>query len=277
MDNSLLKRVSEVVWQIPQTGKMKVPGIIYASEELIRDMDNKVCEQVINVAMLPGIQKVSFAMPDAHWGYGFAIGGELDADGESPAGEARRHRQRGQAGKVRADLVAAFDPDQGGVVSAGGVGFDVSCGVRTLLTGVTAPEIEGVKEQLADTLFRAIPAGVGSTGKLHLNPEEMEAMLTGGAQWAVEEGYGLHEDLERIEEHGQMKHAKPGEVSDQAKNGSSMKSAPLAREIITLRCKRWWRSTMRKLLPHLACVRETQFSAFTAARAVLAIKSVLSS
>ncbi|HET6669662.1 MAG TPA: RtcB family protein [Pyrinomonadaceae bacterium] len=188
MDTSLLKRASDFEWQIPQTGKMRVPGIIYASEELIREMDNKVYEQMTNVASLPGIQKASFAMPDAHWGYGFPIGG-----------------------------VAAFDPDQGGVVSAGGVGFDVSCGVRTLLSGLTAVEIESVKEQLADTLFRAIPAGVGSTGKLHLNVEEMDAMLTGGAQWAVEQGYGLREDLERIEEHGQMKHAKPGEVSDQAK------------------------------------------------------------
>ena len=188
MDTSILKRKSDFEWEIPRTGRMKVPGIIYACEELIRDMDNKVYEQVSNVAMLPGIQKASFAMPDAHWGYGFPIGG-----------------------------VAAFDPDEGGVVSAGGVGFDVSCGVRTLVTGLTALEIESAKSQLADTLFRAIPAGVGSTGKLHLNHEEMDAMLTGGAQWAVERGYGLCEDLERIEEHGQMKHAKPSEVSEQAK------------------------------------------------------------
>ncbi|HLA09607.1 MAG TPA: RtcB family protein [Pyrinomonadaceae bacterium] len=188
MDTSLLKREADFEWHIPQTGKMRVPGIIYASEELIRDMDNKVFEQVTNVAMLPGIQKASLAMPDAHWGYGFPIGG-----------------------------VAAFDPKLDGVVSAGGVGFDVSCGVRTLLTGLTAAEIEAVKEQLADSLFRAIPAGVGSTGKLHLNQEEMDSMLTGGAYWAVEQGYGLREDLERIEEHGQMKHAKPGEVSEQAK------------------------------------------------------------
>lgn len=188
MDTSLLKRESDFEWHIPQAGRMRVPGVIYATEELIRDMDNKVYEQMTNVAMLPGIQKASFAMPDAHWGYGFPIGG-----------------------------VAAFDPDQGGVVSAGGVGFDVSCGVRTLLTGLTALEIESVKEHLADMLFRAIPAGVGSTGKLRLNHEEMDAMLTGGAQWAVERGYGLREDVERIEEHGQMKHAKPGEVSEQAK------------------------------------------------------------
>ena len=188
MDASLVNRESDFEWHIPQSGKMRVPGIIYASEELIRDMDNKVHEQVKNVAMLPGIQKASFAMPDAHWGYGFPIGG-----------------------------VAAFDPDQGGVVSAGGVGFDVSCGVRTLSTGLTAEDIESVKEALADKLYRMIPAGVGSTGKIHLNAEEMNAMLTGGAAWAVKQGYGSREDLERIEEHGQMKHAKPVEVSDQAK------------------------------------------------------------
>lgn len=188
MDTSILKRESDLEWHIPKTGKMRVPGIIYASEDLVRDMDNKVLEQMTNVAMLPGIQKASYAMPDAHWGYGFPIGG-----------------------------VAAFDPDDGGVVSAGGVGFDVSCGVRTLLTGLAAQEIEPIKEKLADALFRAIPAGVGSTGKIRLNAEEMNAMLTGGAAWAVEQGYGLREDLERIEEHGQMKHAKPVEVSDQAK------------------------------------------------------------
>lgn len=188
MDTALLKRESNFEWHVPQTGKMKVPGIIYATEDLIRDMDNKVLEQVTNVAMLPGIQKASLAMPDAHWGYGFPIGG-----------------------------VAVFDPEQGGVVSAGGVGFDVSCGVRTLLTGIAAQDVSQIKEPLADALFRAIPAGVGSTGKLHLNAEEMDAMLTGGAAWAVGHGFGLREDLDRIEEHGQMKHAKPGEVSDQAK------------------------------------------------------------
>lgn len=188
MDTSILQRKSDFEWHIPQTGKMRVPGIIYASEELIRHMDEKVHEQVTNVAMLPGIQKASYAMPDAHWGYGFPIGG-----------------------------VAAFDPDEGGVVSAGGVGFDVSCGVRTLLTGMRAEEIESLKEQLADKLFRSIPAGVGSTGKIRLNAEEMDAMLTGGAVWAVAQDYGLREDLDRIEEHGQMKHAKPREVSDHAK------------------------------------------------------------
>src|SRR6266487_4970858 len=111
MDRSRLTRKSECEWELPRTGAMRVPGIIYADEALIDAMDDKVAEQVANVAALPGIVKASFAMPDAHWGYGFPIGG-----------------------------VAAFDPDEGGVVSAGGVGFDISCGVRTILTGLKLAE-----------------------------------------------------------------------------------------------------------------------------------------
>jgi tRNA-splicing ligase RtcB len=112
MDLSLLQRQSDVEWVIAPFGKMRVPAILYASEALIHDMDLKVYEQVTNVAMLPGIIRASYAMPDAHWGYGFPIGG-----------------------------VAAFDPEQGGVVSAGGVGFDISCGVRTLQTGLSREAI----------------------------------------------------------------------------------------------------------------------------------------
>src|SRR5512147_1327479 len=140
---------------------MRVPAVIYADEALIRDMDDKVYEQAANVAMLPGIVQASYVMPDAHWGYGFPIGG-----------------------------VAAFDPDKGGVISAGGVGFDISCGVRTILTGLNADKIEFVKGRLADELARHIPAGVGSTGKLQLSKNEIDEMLAGGAKWAVESGYG---------------------------------------------------------------------------------------
>ncbi len=167
---------------------MRVPGVIYASEALIREMDQKVYQQTVNVATLPGIVQASYAMPDAHWGYGFPIGG-----------------------------VAAFDPDAGGVVSAGGVGFDISCGVRCLHTGLVRADVLAVQEQLADALFARIPAGLGSTGIVHLNAQEMDAMLVGGAKWAVAQGWGTSEDLERIEEHGQMLHAKPVRVSDQAK------------------------------------------------------------
>jgi tRNA-splicing ligase RtcB len=188
MDLTLLKRRGPNEWHIPPRGKMRVPGVIYATEGLIRDMDEKVYEQVTNVATLPGIVQASYAMPDAHWGYGFPIGG-----------------------------VAAFDPDVGGVVSAGGVGFDISCGVRALRTGLTVPDLQTVKEQLAEALFHRIPAGVGSTGKVHLDRHEMEAMLAGGARWAVGKGYGTHEDLEFIEEHGCMDGAKPDCVSDFAK------------------------------------------------------------
>jgi len=188
MDLSLFTRKSEYEWEIAPHGAMRVPAVIYASEQLIRDMDHKVYEQACNVATLPGIVKASYAMPDAHWGYGFPIGG-----------------------------VAAFDPDEGGVISAGGVGYDVSCGVRCLHTGLTPDDILPVQKALADNLYRKIPAGVGSTGAIRLSHDEMDAMLTGGARWAVAQGYGTAADLERIEEHGQMQHAKPADVSERAK------------------------------------------------------------
>ncbi len=188
MDTTLLIQQSAFEWWIAPFGKMRVPAVIYASEALIRDMDLKVYEQVTNVATLPGIVKASYAMPDAHWGYGFPIGG-----------------------------VAAFDPEQGGVISAGGVGFDISCAVRTLHTGLVRKDIQPLKERLADALFHKVPAGVGSRGQLRLNRTEMDAMLGGGARWAVERGYGTAADLERIEEHGCMQGADPAEVSDHAK------------------------------------------------------------
>src|SRR5438067_13254409 len=170
MDSTRLIRIDDFRWQLPKQGAMRVPGLIFADEPLVRAMDDKVAQQVANVASLPGIVKASFAMPDAHWGYGFPIGG-----------------------------VAAFDPDEGGVVSAGGVGFDISCGVRTLVTGLSRSDVEPVKAQLADTLFQRIPAGVGSTGALHLSPKERDAMLRGGARWAVEHGYGSTEGLSAMQ------------------------------------------------------------------------------
>ncbi|MDH4099592.1 MAG: RtcB family protein [Nitrospirota bacterium] len=187
MDTSQLNRKSEHEWWIKAHGRMRVPAIIYASKALIEDMDPKVYEQVTNVATLPGIVKASYAMPDAHWGYGFPIGG-----------------------------VAAFDPEEG-VVSAGGVGFDISCGVRTLLTGLRVEDVSAVRQQLAEMLYHKVPAGVGSTGHLRLDATEMDAMLSRGAQWAVEQGYGSGNDLEHIEERGRMREARPDCVSDQAK------------------------------------------------------------
>jgi len=188
MDFNLFTRHSEFEWEIAPRGDMTVPAIIYASDKLIRDMDEKVYEQLTNVATLPGIVKAAYAMPDAHWGYGFPIGG-----------------------------VAAFDPELSGIVSAGGVGFDISCGVRTLLTGLQTEDILAIQPELADQLFAVIPAGVGSTGKLRLSSREMDEMLTGGAKWAVQKGYGDKRDLERVEEHGMMIGARPEEVSEHAK------------------------------------------------------------
>lgn len=188
MDLQSLTRRSDFEWCIEPTGRMRVPGIIYAGEQLVHDMDDKVREQLTNVATLPGIQRAAYAMPDAHWGYGFPIGG-----------------------------VAAFDPDEGGVISAGGVGFDISCGVRALQTGLTADQLEPHKTEVADALFRRIPAGVGSTGAIRLSEDEMDKMLRGGAQWAVARGYGVPEDLERIEESGGAFDAMTECVSHQAK------------------------------------------------------------
>jgi tRNA-splicing ligase RtcB len=187
MDPATLQRRSEFEWVIPPRAAMRVPGVVFATEALVRGMDEKVREQVVNVASLPGIQKASIAMPDAHWGYGFAVGG-----------------------------VAAFDPEEG-VISAGGVGFDISCGVRALLTGLDRARVESVKQRLADGLFHTIPAGVGSHGPLRLGRDEMDRMLAGGARWAVESGYGRPEDLTRVEEGGRMPGARPDCVSDRAK------------------------------------------------------------
>lgn len=188
MDTSQFIQRDETCWEIPTKGNMHVPAIIYADTQLLLDMDQKVYEQITNVATLPGIVGAAYAMPDAHWGYGFPIGG-----------------------------VAAFDPEQGGVVSAGGVGFDISCGVRTLHTGLDMAELAPHKQALADELYRIVPAGVGSKGRIHLNHDSMHGMLRGGAQWAFDQGYGEARDLERIEEHGCMAGAEPKYVSSRAR------------------------------------------------------------
>ncbi len=188
MDLSGWREQGEGCWQRAPTGRMRVPAVIYADEALLRAMDDKVAEQLCNVASLPGIVQAAYGLPDAHWGYGFPIGG-----------------------------VAAFDPAQGGVISAGGVGFDISCGVRTLHTGLRLAEFEARKAALADQLAQSIPAGLGSSGHYHLNHHEMHAMLLGGARWAVEQGMGREADLARVEEGGCMAGADPRQVSERAK------------------------------------------------------------
>ncbi len=188
MDTALFERISETAWKIEPSGRMRVPAIIHASESLIRDMDDKVREQLVNVTMLPGIVRAAYAMPDAHWGYGFPIGG-----------------------------VAAFDPGEGGVISAGGVGFDISCGVRTHLTGLKRVDVEQVQTKIADALFHHVPVGLGSTGKIRLSNTQMNAMLKSGAAWALTLGYGEKRDLEFIEERGRASGARPEMVSERAR------------------------------------------------------------
>ena len=188
MNLDRLKRDSEFSWRIPEKAPMRVPGILYGDREQVLQMDDKVYEQLRNVTMLPGVAGPVYAMPDAHWGYGFPIGG-----------------------------VAAFDADAGGVVSAGGVGFDISCGVRLLHAGLRAADIEDAKSALADALYAGIPAGIGSEGAISLDRASMRGMLEGGARWAVERGYGSAHDLQRTEERGCIAGADPDAVSERAK------------------------------------------------------------
>ena len=189
MNIQQLEQIDSYRWRLPRPKHEKRSEVLfYGSETLLQTMDDKVLEQISNVAMLPGLVGAAMAMPDAHWGYGFPIGG-----------------------------VAAFDAEQGGIISAGGVGFDISCGIRCLRTDLKLHEIEGDLEELADLLYARIPAGLGSTGYLHLRVKELDEMLRKGAKWAVKQGYGLQDDLAFIEENGCMENAEPDFVSDLAK------------------------------------------------------------
>lgn len=167
---------------------MRVEGIIFSDEELLElAFRDRAIEQVANVAFLPGIVRASLAMPDIHWGYGFPIGG-----------------------------VAATDPENGGVISPGGVGFDISCGVRLLRTNLKVSEAEKYIDRIMDGLAVNIPKGVGSKGKIRTSRKDLEEICRKGARWAVENGYGWPEDLLNIEEKGALKGADPSLVSQRA-------------------------------------------------------------
>lgn len=185
-----LERIDQYKFRIPKGYKpgMRVDGIIYASEALLPDiLSEDAPEQVANVACLPGIVNASLAMPDIHWGYGFPIGG-----------------------------VAAFEVE-GGIISPGGVGYDINCGVRLLTTSLHKKDLEGRLDNLVSHISSNVPSGVGSEGKIRVTRAEIDDLLRRGARWAVEKGFGHKEDLEAIESYGEMQGADPGRVSNKAK------------------------------------------------------------
>jgi len=187
-----LEKVSDFCWRIPVSYKpgMRVPGIIFLSEEMLPKLRKDAApEQVANVAYLPGILKASYAMPDIHWGYGFPIGG-----------------------------VAATDIEAGGVISPGGVGYDINCGVRIIRTNLSPKDVKPRMNEIIEALFRGVPLGVGSKGSLSLSPSEERAVLAKGARWVVERGMGTEEDLLHCEAGGRMEGAVPDRVSQKAKD-----------------------------------------------------------
>lgn len=189
MDMQQLRKLDEYCYTVPRgTDEVRSDVRLYGSAPLLEGMDAMVLTQITNVARLPGLVGPAITMPDAHWGYGFPIGG-----------------------------VAAFDPDEGGIISAGGVGFDISCGIRCLRTNLDLDAVTPYLPMLADALFRDIPAGVGEEGNLKLTVQELDQIMLEGAHWAVRHGYGVEADLAFIEERGRMQGAVPGNVSDMAK------------------------------------------------------------
>ncbi len=184
-----LERIDPFRWRIPTSynPEMRVPGLIYADDELMQQIiQDNALQQVVNVASLPGILGHSLAMPDIHWGYGFPVGGVAATDAET------------------------------GVISPGGIGFDINCGVRLLTTGLVLDQVRGQAEKLADALFTTLPSGVGGDGMRELNEGEMREVMTRGSAWAIEQGYGREEDLELTEDNGCLAGARPEAVSERA-------------------------------------------------------------
>ncbi len=185
-----LEKISDYKFRIPKSYKpgMRTDGVIYADEKMISQIKHdRAPEQVANVAFLPGIVGNSLAMPDIHWGYGFAIGG-----------------------------VAATDPETGGVISPGGVGFDINCGVRLLKTNLTLEDVKDKINPIVNSFYQNIPSGVGSKGEIKVSYQEEKRLLLKGAEWAVDRGLGVKADLERCEEYGAIEGADPDAVSDRA-------------------------------------------------------------
>ena len=189
MNLQQLQQVQPYLWSLPRAAnENRSEVLLYGSAPLLESMDDKVLEQIADVDSLPGLVGAAMTMPDAHWGYGFPIGG-----------------------------VAAFDADRGGVISAGGVGFDISCGIRCLRSNLDIKDAEREFARLADALFHAIPAGVGEEGEIKLTPPQLDEVMQEGARWAVSQGYGDAADLDYIEERGCVAGAVTDHVSELAK------------------------------------------------------------
>jgi len=183
-----LKKINEVIWEIPKEGPMNVPGKIFVSEKLLEAIkEDKSLEQVKNVAAMPGILKNSFAMPDMHMGYGFPIGG-----------------------------VAAFDSETG-IITPGGIGFDINCGVRLLSSNLKKEDVEPKITELLDQMFKRIPCGTGRDSDLKLDDKELDKVMIEGAKWAVKNNYGNEDDLIHCESNGSLPNGQPSKVSQKAK------------------------------------------------------------
>ena len=186
-----LKKINEVTYEVPTTYRsdMNVPAVVFMNEAMMEDvLSDKALWQLVNVSTLPGIQKAAFSMPDIHQGYGFPIGG-----------------------------VAASAIDEGGVISPGGIGYDINCGVRLLVANMSAEEMKPYMQKLATQLFNKVPSGVGRGGKLNFSSNDLDKILKNGAKQMLELGYGLPEDIEFCEERGCMKGADPDLISERAK------------------------------------------------------------
>jgi tRNA-splicing ligase RtcB len=186
---SVLKKISDTVWEVPISYKegMRVPARLIGTEKIIIEMDDTVLDQITNVATLPGITKYAYCMPDGHFGYGFPIGG-----------------------------VAAMDIKNGGVISPGGIGFDINCGMRLVTTNLTYDEVMPRIRQLVDKLYERVPAGVGSKGFVDISQAEFRTVVEQGAKWCINNGYGWKEDLEMTEESGCIPGARASTISDKA-------------------------------------------------------------
>ena len=224
MEKYKIKKVADYLWELPKTGKMRVPARIYATEKMLPAiLSDNAPEQAANVAHLPGIVNYSLAMPDIHWGYGFPIGG-----------------------------VAAFDIDTG-VISPGGVGYDINCGVRLMASKLTRDEVMPRIRELVAELFKNVPTGVGASGRLKVSKSELQKVVANGAKWAVAPGFGSEEDLEYIEEHGRIDDSIPTRSRNMHTSAAVSNSAPWARGTISWKWATWRKFTIPKWPRCWAC------------------------